>query len=960
MRRALFIRKITELQSGTDKTIDEWTSYSIFNTEGFTSTDLVIKEKATLKPYVNTVNNVSIPNIDINNLSNVTLKLGLWNGSQYATPPTYDSFKIRFSNQPSDVLQYNSYTSLISSGPNLNPDIVVQAVSKLWSLKTKSKQTSKNLDTIVINSEESSPAVKYFINKDRIFNNIVYPRGATPGYIYIKNVKPRLLAAIGYVEDSSSFSGYGGMTYDPTIHSFIYVPSSPNIRVSVVGDSTTADQYFSNISYPYSATPSSISLELVDGGNYPVKVLNWTPFIALSDRISGYIDEHGYVGYKNKDGEFVPSKNSDTIIIPEITRETFGISGSSKFQYYFESISIIDPADTDVLIWSEQKIIAPFLNKNYVLKANNINSIINDPLYASKNINYPTNSIKETYNSERNTTVFTNFIARGRLYDAKLEARVNTGWLHVDNDEYYVFAKPKKEKFTGKLKEISLSSVAESGAPICLNVFKSDESTPHINYIETAFVDYATPRQFGFYNKENIKPSFDDSFYLSYFDVYGAKIVDGVTGKTLFEDLASDTNILSVDSSTPIFNPNRNYEITYRVKNSYYVDNVISGPLQYSKLVFDATPSTPLVYEITYEMDKYEQSTPIGINFGETSSLLDSGYVIASAKEYPFKKAQVKISPHNLMDDGKDFITISIISLDTNNNPKPFQTFILSDDHLNFSSKVVKTNEEGYAIVTATYSAATPIQGKLKGLIRIIGAESTSTPGYWQFDREYPYSINSSYKQKNHSISTAADPSVVKADGVSSVYIDGVAESNNIPQKNAVIYWRKARTPHAALEAQEYSSSSNFSGYSGIVLTDNNGRFSIGPIVSQSRSNPGYWYVVAESEFKNTYSSQATPVAGDISYWYESYDNVDLNYVSDLKMVDVVNFNNQESLNIYSTPSFITSYYDEQLVSYSGATPRWIPPTWLPTSRYEQYQAGFLGSTPYFISEYRNLKKDYQ
>jgi hypothetical protein len=201
---------------------------------------------------------------------------------------------------------------------------------------------------------------------------------------------------------------------------------------------------------------------------------------------------------------------------------------------------------------------------------------------------------------------------------------------------------------------------------------------------------------------------------------------------------------------------------------------------------------------------------------------------------------------------------------------------------------------------------------------------------------------------------------VVKADGVSSVYIDGVAESNNIPQKNAVIYWRKARTPHAALEAQEYSSSSNFSGYSGIVLTDNNGRFSIGPIVSQSRSNPGYWYVVAESEFKNTYSSQATPVAGDISYWYESYDNVDLNYVSDLKMVDVVNFNNQESLNIYSTPSFITSYYDEQLVSYSGATPRWIPPTWLPTSRYEQYQAGFLGSTPYFISEYRNLKKDYQ
>jgi len=46
------------------------------------------------------------------------------------------------------------------------------------------------------------------------------------------------------------------------------------------------------------------------------------------------------------------------------------------------------------------------------------------------------------------------------------------------------------------------------------------------------------------------------------------------------------------------------------------------------------------------------------------------------------------------------------------------------------------------------------------------------------------------------------------------------------------------------------------------------------------------------------------------------------------------------------------------LIIPTGSTPRWTPPKWLPISRYEQYQAGLLGSTPYYISDYKNLKKD--
>jgi hypothetical protein len=117
------------------------------------------------------------------------------------------------------------------------------------------------------------------------------------------------------------------------------------------------------------------------------------------------------------------------------------------------------------------------------------------------------------------------------------------------------------------------------------------------------------------------------------------------------------------------------------------------------------------------------------------------------------------------------------------------------------------------------------------------------------------------------------------------------------------------------------------------------------------RSTPGYWFLAAESEFNGLYTTQATPLAGDLTYWYESYDNIDLNYNNESKMVDVVNFEGSKSLDIYSTPSFIASYYDEQLIIPTGSTPIWTPPKWVPIPKYEKYQAGLLKPFPYEIED---------
>lgn len=884
---------------------------------------------------------------------NIILKLGIWDGSQYATPPQSDDFVIRFSNKPNDTLSYGSSTSHISATPNFGSNVKVEAASKLWSLKTKLKETVLNNRKILVNSSHASPPNDYAIDQNTMINNIVYPQGATPGYIHIKNTKPQDVTAIGYGIGSSPFVGYGGTFYSTDLKTNVFVPSSPNIVFNTYSDSATVTQYFSEISYPYSSTPSSLSVGLKTGNNYEENLIDWIPFTLASTPITGYVDEHGYVGYNNISGEFVPSKNKDIIIVPEITRETFGVSGSSKFEYFFENITIQDPEDVNVLIWSEQKIVNPFLNKNYVLKPNNITSLLENSLYTTKAIKYPSNSIIEKYDLERNTTVFSNFIAKGRLYDASMETRINTGWLHLDKEEYYVYSNPKKERFTGRLKEINTSQVAQAGAPIYVSATKEDESTPYIEYIETAFEDAATPRSFSFYNTETLKPSYDDSFYLSYYGVDDLSIVDSVTGLTVYTNLEFDDNIVSLQSSTPIFNQNRDYYIKYKVKNSYYVDNILSGSSYYSKIVFDSTPNIPLVYDVVYETSIYEHSTPVQIVFGETDSLLEKGYVIVSAREYPFAKAEVKISPYNIMDDGKDYITISILSLDVNGNPKPNQEFSISSSSLNIIPSNVMTDSNGFATARAKYSLPTRITKTTKDSIRITGLGSENS----SFDKQYSYSIYSSYTQ-SHSIVAAVDPSTVKADGVSSIFVDGIISKNNLPEKDTIIYWRKGRTPYYAVEKEEYSSSPAFSGNSGIVKSDLNGRFTIGPIVSQDRANPGYWYMVVESDFKNTYSNEATPVAGDIVYWHESYDNIDINYIDGIKMIDVINFDPELSVEISSTPRFITSYYNDQLVVSSNSTPNWVPPTWLPISRYEQYQAGFLGSTPYFISEYFNLKKD--
>ena len=951
----------------------EYYPIEIFDTEGFVSSIYELKEKINLSRYKNTKSSIDIPRLEYKNIQNIILKNGLWTGTTYATP-NIDTFEAKFSHR-NNTLVYNS--NLLSATPNFAPSTKVQVLSNIYNKVQKIKYTNPQSSIISIN-DVATPPKPYSIDHNRIVSNIIMPVDATPKQIFIKNTF-----------NDSILSEYGGLSYYSEMDKDIIIPSSPNIKLtfnssnlstpisnSQIGSATinsgsaTASYYFTEINYPYTSTPNAILVETQNSSLYPFEVINWEPFeLTHATPISGYVDEYGIIKYDASKGEYVPGKNSDSILIPEITREKFGLSGSEKFKYFFENIEIIDPPNLDVSIWSEQKIVNPFLNRTYVLEYDKISEIYQDLDYTTKSLNYPDNSIYESYDLQRNTTVFKNFIVRGKLFDSKLESKINTGWIHLDQKEYYVYAKPVTNSLSGKLKTITINEVPKQGAPIIVDVSSPGSATPE-NYREIAFPHESSPRHFGFYNTEILQPRFDNSFYLGYKDVYDISITDGYTGELLFSNLYTQNSFLQIDKSTYAFIKNRDYNIKYRVKNSYYIDTVLSSssPFYYSSIVFDATPNATMNYKVTYESSAYESSTPVDLNFGQTDSFLDKGYAIVSNKVYPFNRVQLHISPGYILNDKKDFITISIISLDELDNPKPYQSFIISSEihQLKFDKTVITTDDEGFASVNATYETGNIVNNNL-ALIKINGVVYANNPLAHKDSQTNGFSAQEyievyAAKKENSRLLASANPDRISSDGVSSTIVSGIITTDNSPAVNKVIYWRKARELFPILNGTpSYSLSTNPPGanlVSGITYSDTNGKFNIGPIVSQDRATPGYWFIAVESELASTPSSTPQTIIGDTTFWYESYDNVDLNYISDLKIPNIINHDVNNSLDIYSTPTFVVSYYDERIVNNTYSTPRWNPPKWLPIPRYEQYQAGYLGATPYFISDHSKLMED--
>ena len=958
------IRYVRNQFSPTSSASPEFHEIKLFDTEGFTDSDLNLKNKSSLQPVVISFNGAyTSSKIPYSKIKNLKLKNGLWNGTIYATPNS-NSFSAMFSHKPNIVLKSTS-PEINASTPNFNMNTSIKIVSNLYNQKISTFETTRTKNSLTINDSPTSSTSSVSLPLSQIKSSIIYPPGATPVSIHIETLTPYTAYDSPGQSEQDTISIYGGVSHYNEIDRDLFIPSSPNIIASVyrssqatnnfgyigsTGSGATANYYFGKLQYPVFATPNDIIIKTAESSKYPFTSIGWDPFEEYSTPITtGIVDENGIIRYNAENGERIPGLNNNIIDLPIVTRETFGITGANKFDYFFENIKVVDPQDVNVSIWSDQKVVKPFLNRTYVLE-DSVTEAINNELDHIQIIEYPLDSIVETYDAVKGTTAFSNINIRGKLFNDKIDAKLKTGWISVDKEEQYIYAKPVKETFTGKLHKLSLSSNPTHGAPIIVEVIDNN-STPVSTYKEIAFSDAATPGNFSFYNTEILKPKMDNSFYLGYKNTYNLSIRDLSTGELVATNLSATPNMATPPSGVYL-NTQKEYQLGYMVHDSYYINTELVEDQYITSIYFDATPNYNYSYNVTYETSDYEMATPVSVDLNPLTSWLDEGYIAVVTEEYDFDSLQINVSPKYVINDGKDFVDISIVSLDVNGNPKPYQLLNISGSNITPSASTVTTDEEGYAHLRATSTQAVSVQ--------TYGTITISKPGY---SKNILVEILPEIVNLGKSIKAEVSNKIIKADGVSNLFINGIITDNGAPVSGSVIYWRKSRTNYELFTQVAYSTSQvipSNSRFSGIVYSDSQGRFSIGPIVSTSRIDPGYWFVAVESDFSSNPLTLPSTIEGDIVYWLEDYEAINYNFNSNVGINEVVNYDSSKSWDLYATPNFKVNYANRDQIDIQNKLPKWNPPIWFTVSRYDQYQSGMLGNTPYSIENYDSLIKDYE
>lgn len=863
-----------------------------------------------------------------------------------ATPMSgSDSFNLRFADATVKTSTINQPVSLSSpyysiSAPNL------KVVSNKYNQTRKTFYTSPKIpgSTFLNQMNDNSLSSIITLDKEFIQKNIIYPPGSTPAYVHIDNVKP-----VGYEDYENSvyidpqYAGYGGLSRNENLDLDYLIPASPNIIASYINPNfatpdqhfgyintvaSTVNYYFAALKYPYSSTPGQITLSSAVSSVYPFVIQEWETFTAQTDPIiEGSINEHGLIRTdpNNKDNTF--TKNTNIVGKYDLTYGDFGIDSDN---YVIQKIEPINVQDLDGVI-NRINGVNLSTSAQYVY-ANNDEEV------------FFTNAIIEDSQANLNgIEVIADYVPRYGSF-------LRTGWYSQNEEEYYVYSSPVQEHFTTPGFSVLLSNVARQGAPIIIN---RTSATP-AQLREVAFYNSATPTDISLVNTEVIKANASNKIYLGYKNVYNVKVVDNITGYTILQNGSSSSNEISAFSAATPPVKDREYTVTYKVKDSYIIDNDVydyNNENYVTKINFDSTPSGNYSYDVIYESNITGKSTPISLTVDPTVLWDEEGFVYLSHNDYAFQKAIVELST-NYIYDYNDQVAITIKSLDINGNPKPYQTFRITSPYAEAQNEYVTTDINGFAYEYIFYNGVTP--SATPGSYLLVSGVTNGSPQAHENSKTQGYSNIVNYdivpnSEKVNSLKAIVDTPILYADGVSQQYIRGVLTSSSNPVSNNVVYWRKGRTLYDTLQATPYSS---------YVRTNDKGEFTVGPITVQDPKNPGYWMVALESEHSTSVKSNPVTVSGDIVYWVEKYDN--LNYHNSNSTIYNPTVLLNTGVQIYSTPNFTVNYYNGSYAGGSIISPNWIPPRWYPMDRFSQYEMGLLGSTPDIVTTYNNLINDYE
>ena len=995
----------------------EYNLITIFNSDGFTDPSIGFKEKTYGYSYLNTDSTPANESIDIKDVNTIKIIAhARWNEAtqQYSNVKNAD-YRIAFNEHASGYTNNPSYNSNISiSAPNINYlNANFKIGSTVYGNTVVIGNTSPIVDSIVINKDNDISSVDdAVIIIDDLKNSILYPVGTVPNNLYIKNIPvypypkysernnpdPELVAQV---------QKFGGYSSDPYTGIEYYIPSSPNI-VYELYDSTNLSNspiqsgFFETATISYSSAIEALVLTtgLSSTPNYPFKQPIFSSIgeneAKSTPMIFGYLDSFGNA-YKNTEkmedsGRSVEQNSIDSFIGDyNLNRNSFGITSqqTANDEYIITSINPVSLNEDIVLSSSKTSV-----GSNTFSPDTLIDLIYEEYDPQIQNYKYSPISVDARYQSyfdDKNINPI----------DVK-QPSLKAGWLYLPEEEYYVYAQPIVDVYNGIFWELDLSNVPMQGAPILVQL---DSGGKVVNYNETFFSDSSTPGAITFYNEETVIGSDDLALYLSYENISNISIQDMFSGSILVKSplnpeywiwslvdengnyilnmnddgqyylsllsyiqsgddfyyfVGNRLQILNSETHQSQIIPGREYQIKYKVNDSFYVER------NEKKIYFSSTPDINSEYKVTYESSDYLSSTPSGLSLNVIENSLDEGYVFITDSEYAFDKAKIWISPYSISDNEDDLLYVSIISYDVNENPKPNQTFRIYGDYLAAEEEYLTTNENGFGKTIVRYSGssnANTLKLNIQGIsYPNINAHPNSQSS--QFIEEFFIDLIKN-SPAEYTFKAAVNNIKVKSNSIDDVYIKGyLRTSKNIPVSNKIVYWKKARTAYEALNEVDYSVySSNPGRYeiSGYTTTNQYGDFNIGPFYAQNNRDPGLWFVAVETELSSTPSATPVTMYGDIVYWYESYDNI--HYSNEpLPLPRFYTAKPLSGEDIIKEPRFTYRQYDQQYDATPSATPEinWIPPKWFPISRYEQYQMGLLGSTPNVVSTYNNIYVDYE
>jgi hypothetical protein len=326
----------------------------------------------------------------------------------------------------------------------------------------------------------------------------------------------------------------------------------------------------------------------------------------------------------------------------------------------------------------------------------------------------------------------------------------------------------------------------------------------------------------------------------------------------------------------------------------------------------------------------------------------NEGYVFISHNSYDLKSVEASLTPKEILSDNIDYMALNIWSYDINGNPKPNIAMSISGADIAATPSTLLTSKDGYARAYITYTGDNVATPTLK---QVFVKENRNVPSLYSATVNYILKPDLTDVNK---LSAEVTKKVINADGQETVYIYGNATPN------ASVYWRRGRNLYLALNSK-YSTSTTAPGqvgYSGMTTADSNGNFQIGPYRAQNDATPGYWFAVVDSEFSPTPAATPVTIVGDIVYWYERYDVNQSNSGEPTLPPD--NGSETGYAHYLSNPAFKMNADTEEVYYENTFENSWNLPIWYPISRYDQYQMGLFGSTPYVIDTYQTLRPDYE